>query len=66
MWHSESRRVTAKGARRPLIVAAIVGGAVLQHLIVPAPTPPARPGHPAHAGSVPAPVSAPTRGATRP
>lgn len=37
MWHSESRREASGAARRSLIIAAIVGGAVLQHLLVSAP-----------------------------
>lgn len=43
MWHSESRRRSAGAARRPLIVAAIVGGAVLQRILVAPTAPPTSP-----------------------
>ena len=43
MWHAdqEHRATRVARARRPLIVAAIIGGAILQHILVAAPPQPA-------------------------
>lgn len=43
MWHAdqEHRAAGIARARRPLIAAAIVGGAILQHILVAAPPQPA-------------------------
>ena len=60
MWHADpDRRARLARARGPLIVAAILGGAVLQHFVATAPpaapartpTPTPRPSAPPHATS---------------
>lgn len=57
MWHADPDRRQSRlaRARGPLIVAAIVGGAVLQHFVASAPptapTPALRPSVPPHATS---------------
>lgn len=67
MWHADQdpRFTGMARARRPLIVAAIIGGAILQHILVtappaPAPTSPApvRPTPVLHSAPPPAPAAA--------